>query len=289
MSIASEVMYWRDLITKSHDNWVGGKFAPLVEAQGDSSSFMQLAWVMNSPRFHPGTELVWVSSPMVELVAQAAKTLAPYDWSAEVMPWGRAIVVGQSEFIRSKHELVPEGQRVNALQWSDFLGPSRCIVVAWVHTEGFHRMGPVPLAISNIEAGKPVGSGRVENPYREHDMEFPHHDFAKMLCALWLLVRQRIALRERVQPERAIRRRLAREGIPEPGISVIRLRQPESSAAVGEATEVEWSRRWIVGGHWRNQYHPSDGSHVPTWIAPYVKGPEDKPLVVNEIIKAWVR
>lgn len=48
----------------------------------------------------------------------------------------------------------------------------------------------------------------------------------------------------------------------------------------GEGTgTVEWSKRWFVRGHWRLQpYGPNRSLRRPTWIDPYVKGPEDKPL-----------
>jgi hypothetical protein len=51
-----------------------------------------------------------------------------------------------------------------------------------------------------------------------------------------------------------------------------------------EGPGVEYSHRFIVSGHWRNQ--PSGPRDNPTyrqiWVAPYVKGPEDKPLVVKK-------
>jgi hypothetical protein len=51
-----------------------------------------------------------------------------------------------------------------------------------------------------------------------------------------------------------------------------------------EGPGVEYSHRFIVEGHWRNQpYGPRDNpEYKQIWIAPYVKGPEDKPLVVKK-------
>ena len=52
---------------------------------------------------------------------------------------------------------------------------------------------------------------------------------------------------------------------------------------------VSWSHRWLVNGHWRNQWLPSRAAHRLQWIAGYVKGPASKPLVVKDRVTAWVR
>jgi len=47
----------------------------------------------------------------------------------------------------------------------------------------------------------------------------------------------------------------------------------------GEEPEpVDWSCRWMVRGHWRNQWYPSLGIHQAKFIGSYIKGPEDKAL-----------
>lgn len=62
-------------------------------------------------------------------------------------------------------------------------------------------------------------------------------------------------------------------------ITVVTLRRPKGIPS-GEANHVDWHQRWIVSGHWRWQPY-GDGTVRQIWIAPYVKGPEDKPLVVR--------
>lgn len=47
-------------------------------------------------------------------------------------------------------------------------------------------------------------------------------------------------------------------------------------------TEVEWSHRWLVRGHWRQQWYASEGVHRAIYINPHIKGPEDKPLIVRD-------
>lgn len=95
---------------------------------------------------------------------------------------------------------------------------------------------------------------------------------------LWC--QQKIVIAPELAAERHARKRLGLSP-KDSNIRVIQLRraeQREGESSQGDSPE--WSCRWIVGGHWRNQYHPSNGGHVPTWILPYVKGPEDKPLKV---------
>lgn len=46
---------------------------------------------------------------------------------------------------------------------------------------------------------------------------------------------------------------------------------------------VEWHHQWIVRGHWRNQaFGEGRKQRRPTWISPYVKGPEDAPMLGGE-------
>jgi len=83
--------------------------------------------------------------------------------------------------------------------------------------------------------------------------------------------------------KRAAHRRLQREL---PALRVIELAhtgsKPESRGG-----HVEWSRRWMVRGHWRNQpYGPGRTERRLTWIDPYVKGPDDKPLDTRPTV--WV-
>lgn len=81
--------------------------------------------------------------------------------------------------------------------------------------------------------------------------------------------------------ERHVRKdHVRRTGQTPPAVKVIQLRKIEH--AKGEASgekKVDWQCRWLVGGHWRNQVcGPKRGDHRLTYILPYLKGPDDKPL-----------
>lgn len=68
------------------------------------------------------------------------------------------------------------------------------------------------------------------------------------------------------------------------GVRVVQLRKTEGPHHPHESTghEVEWSCRWIVDGHWRNQACGAKrGDRKLIYVHPYVKGPGDKPLVAK--------
>jgi len=98
-------------------------------------------------------------------------------------------------------------------------------------------------------------------------------------CILRLMA-QTIAVRSEAHAPRAIRKRIERANFPTKRITVVTLRRPEGERDPDAHRDVAWTRRWIVDGHWRNQWHPSLGIHRQIWISPYVKGPTDLPLVV---------
>jgi hypothetical protein len=99
-------------------------------------------------------------------------------------------------------------------------------------------------------------------------------------AAVWL--RQRIATTTRGLGTRQASRRLQREhGLDAPPrVEIVQLRRSEVAIERSDAPTVgrEFSCRWIVHGHYRNQFYPSTGRHQVRWIDSYIKGPDDRPL-----------
>lgn len=63
-------------------------------------------------------------------------------------------------------------------------------------------------------------------------------------------------------------------------VSVIVLRAGAVSRETDEASNpVHWKHRWWVRGHWRVMTDPKTGKQRPIWIAPFIKGPEDRPFL----------
>lgn len=100
----------------------------------------------------------------------------------------------------------------------------------------------------------------------------------RFLQALWRLLGQRVAVGMEHRPSRATRRDAKRMQYPEKYVTVITLRRPKGPTS-GEHRQVDWAQRWIVSAHWHT-YHTLEGPKQ-LWVAPFVKGPEDKPLVVR--------
>lgn len=106
------------------------------------------------------------------------------------------------------------------------------------------------------------------------------------------LMSERIVLSERRKAARPARREAQRFGFDAQAPRVIELRRPRTHEADpdGERSrDVKWTHRWIVGGHWRQQWYPSIGGHRQRWIGAYEKGPENLPLVIRERVWNWDR
>lgn len=81
---------------------------------------------------------------------------------------------------------------------------------------------------------------------------------------------------------RGLRRRCLGSGVPaaetEQLINVLSLRQAQKESEARGGTR-DWQHQWWVAGHYRAQWIPSEQAHRVIWIAPYIKGPADKPFV----------
>lgn len=118
--------------------------------------------------------------------------------------------------------------------------------------------------------------------YGENYPEPGMREHAQVLQCILRLMAQTITVRSAARPSAPFRRRWEKADLPQRDVVVIRLRRPKAHPS-GDHRDVDWTHRWIVGGHWRQQWYPSLGMHRQVWISPYVKGPESKPLVVRRL------
>jgi hypothetical protein len=106
----------------------------------------------------------------------------------------------------------------------------------------------------------------------------------RRIACLWALAKTpRLIEHSELTEPRASRRRAERAGVTFPFV-LYDVRPTEyTGTAPGGERPTDWSHRWIVGGHWRQQPHGPGGTlRRPTWIAPHLKGPDDKPLVLKD-------
>lgn len=112
-------------------------------------------------------------------------------------------------------------------------------------------------------------------------------DCSRLMTIFMLASQQGISKPVLQKMDRSALRRTQRENCNISAIKIINLRKPENYHSTdSDGQEIKWSHRWIVDGHWRQQpYGPGRSQTRPVWIAPYIKGPESKPLVVKESVK----
>lgn len=116
----------------------------------------------------------------------------------------------------------------------------------------------------------------------------------RTILATWLLMGQTLVRSEPMTAPRAARRRIERlDPVLDPTVRYIDLRRARTEPTdrpdgVGTSTR-EYRHRWIVRGHWRNQYYPSRNDHRPIWIDPHFAGPEGKPLLGGERVNVLRR
>jgi len=130
--------------------------------------------------------------------------------------------------------------------------------------------------------------GEEFRPDLADDIPNDHADIGPVLLATWTIMQQTLAALEPSAADRAERRRCARAGVPS-DLVIVQLRRRQHRDAPEGEQGVEWSHRWVVDGHWRNQWLPSRACHRLQWIAAHLKGPEGKPLLLKERVHVWSR
>lgn len=154
----------------------------------------------------------------------------------------------------------------------------------------------MPLGASITRPGAVLGSSRVslgddaaQRIESEGDTPTAFTNTDRYMHALWLMLGQTItSVRE--EPVIHKKARAAKfKGLPQ-SVTVIDLRRIEGASREPGETAVQWSHRWVVRGHWRwVPCGPGRSERRRVWIAPFVKGPEEAPLIVTDKIYALRR
>jgi hypothetical protein len=113
--------------------------------------------------------------------------------------------------------------------------------------------------------------------------EFRQDAAAAWLVAAWRLMQQSLTTVEQEDVPRSARKMARRVNMLDEHVTVVDLRH-KPTRREGEAGSTEWTHRWLVRGHWRNQPYKEDGVWTtrPIYIHPFVKGPEGAPLVIRD-------
>lgn len=250
--------YWRSPIARKH-------MGDVMRARGDNTG--PLDWVDEFVADEAGwvqAAQTWaLASDMGELLAHAAVSMPAESVERSDPPAPNAFVLLEEPLAFGDSDT-----RLRALHW--YATENAVVATGYFIYDDNARLTPVTRLV-----------------WRYGDTSWTpsadHREVARFLKALWTISQQTIAKTESVS-DRASRRDGRRRGLPDEGsVRVITLRHarrpvPEEQ----QVREVDWQRRWIVSGHWRNQYLPGSGTHRLQWIAPHLKGPADKPLVLRD-------
>jgi hypothetical protein len=280
------------------------------------------AHVDDVPRWLTLAETFYVDPGMVPLVCSAAAVL-PDKTTIEVhdppSPYGFALIGGGATLC---HLQVPgtEGEisaeAFNALLWSTWAGQVYVQRFNFLPEQrwGLLDAAPIPIgqpippptrAKDRDYARRLVIPGAhlkddhsavalVMDPGTQTLMETPATgttDAAlRWLVACWRLMNQTLVDIVTEQPTRQQRRQLERKNIPLRQTSSIRLRRRGSRGDGG--TEVNWTHRWVVRGHWRQQRCKDENGEWttrPVFIHPYIKGPGSAPLLMRHRVNHLIR
>jgi hypothetical protein len=153
-----------------------------------------------------------------------------------------------------------------------------------------------PLRIDN-EAACPAS--KADHPPGEPPLEEAVRDTTStswwmhlVLCAFRLMETARTAQVSEQPVPRATRKRAARAQVARPDtpvqlVDVTAGGVRRELVAGASRTGRDYHVRWVVSGHWRNQWYPASEVHRPRWIDGYVKGPPGAPLKVSETVHVF--
>lgn len=257
-------------------------------------------------------DLYWVSEPMTGLAQHAAAQLPTRNLYPHDVPSRRGFMVFQAPLATYRNSTGREVQIV-AVSWGPWHDPLDRPPPGGLHLTFYSHPAPlfprsafdhgtvspaaaallspvpgtVPPLLPDNEAGWMFG-----DLDEDENLDGTTGSWALIVRAAWRLMRQPLAQGTTEQADRAARRKLARAGQPASCIRVIHIRRrehaPRSSAGNGPARHHD--HQWWVGGHWRT-YWCGPGRYRPEdrWIAPYLAGPDDKPVRGTERVRVWDR
>ena len=111
--------------------------------------------------------------------------------------------------------------------------------------------------------------------------DFKNPDHYRFILTVLAFLNSPFVSSEPTRLPRSVRRGFKRVGQNAPDLvtNVVTLRRSTHNGNnSGNAEPITHDNQWWVSGHIRAQWYPSVKAHKLIWIAPHVKGPEDKPV-----------
>ncbi len=250
-------------------------------------------------RLLENAELFFVSADMTELAVAAGSSMPIFAVAEEDLPAPRGFIVFEKPIATDRNftgEEVPvtaatwwilPNPQLGPMLWFSFYIDAHGALDASVEeglltaAEAQARKQAQPRYTYSTDAAQILGVEADPNDQSVLNL------WGRTIVAAWLLMQQSLAVRSTVEPDRAARKRLRRQGQEPKAVRVIELRRPKGGGA-GDGSR-EYHHQWIVRGHWRQQWYPARQVHRPVWIAPHIKGPEGAPMIGGEKVYAWKR
>lgn len=268
--------------------WLGGLadfLAPDEEPSGREQDEHLAAIVVDALR---RADLYLIGPEMLDLVGEAAKTLPDHAFSEADVPSSEGFCVFATPIRIDGDESWPfigfSWCRILFGSPSNPTGESAVHVTWWGRSKdmrSYHPSdGPYPAVIPGLHYMAHEG---------EHWMQAQHgapaggNNSPAWLAAFWRIAQEEWVSVERQTPN-SESKRAARQKRPPSDVRVVTLRRPAGESPEAKGGEGNYSHRWWVKGHWRQQWYPSQDRHAPRWIRGHVKGPEDKPFVAKETV-----
>lgn len=177
---------------------------------------------------------------------------------------------------------ISKWEEVNAESWSfleSYTGPLVPLdFTAWAYGTQWSTMSWE----RRIELDEEAQRTGVDQIITDSGQCSPHvGEHRRLLMSILLLMKEEV-YRERMQPDRAARRRWKASSVNRPEdycVTVTRLRRIHDGGDHPPSGEEHYySHRWAVRGHWR-RIHKGTPEERAVWVRPHIKGPEHAPFV----------
>ena len=254
-----------------------------------------------------GAEFFWVTADMAQVALDASHDLPAIVWD-EVLParagWlGLAAPLPALSFPPifpvpgTGDEEITGPIPVDAVSWSQDDGQVR--VVAWCREArlpgtGRVQVGPLQALLRvttdvNRERLPLAGAQVVDGDTGEIKASGDSLGLLAFLGATLTLMMQPTLVEASRRDPRTMGPAPDRPGRV-PVVTLIDLRPLRQVAAESDESGRVYRHRWVVRGHWRNQaVGKGRAQRRPTWVASYVKGPADAPLLSTDKVMVWRR
>lgn len=224
-------------------------------------------------------ELYWVARDtrnMAALAISSGEQLAAARWATadRPAPCGLLLFDGGISTVDAHGMEIP----IEACTW----GPAQGGCLVWLllsrrrlAREMVERNSPLTLVEDKIPSLIPVAGHvlpvtDVPVPMAELGEGAPVPVMQELAASCLLMQQPQLIDRNRECADKSVRRAAARQGLPDPEVTIVDLRRqyvPQDQDPDVEGPGRRYRNRWVVSGHWRDQaYGPERSLRRKTWI-----------------------